>query len=138
MFTGQGARSRAGTRGMAMLASLTLPIFILCAVAIWTAYASFSNTQHAQRQLQTLQHGISCRATVVGVQGPFLFDPYTRVYFEFVPAGSAQPVRGCHIERRASTEVAMVLPATGGQVQVAYLPENPQTAVIGKLLGAVH
>jgi hypothetical protein len=47
-------------------------------------------------------------------------------------------VRGCHIERRASAEVAMVLPATGGQVQVAYLPENPQTAVIGKLLGAVH
>jgi hypothetical protein len=64
-----------------------------------------------------------------------LFDPYTRVYFDFVPAGSDRPVRCCHMERRASIEVAMVLPATGGQVQVSYLPEDPQTAVIGKLLG---
>jgi hypothetical protein len=64
-----------------------------------------------------------------------LFDPYTRVYFEFVPAGSNEPVRCCHIERRASVEVAMVLPATGGQVQVSYLADDPHNAVIGKLLG---
>jgi hypothetical protein len=120
---------------MAMLASLVLPIIILCVVATWTAYASFNSTHHTQRQLQTLQRGICSRATVVGVQGPFLFDPYTRVYFEFVPDGRDEAVRCCHIERRASAEVAMVLPATGGQVHVSYLPEDPQTAVIGKLLG---
>ena|SRR5690349_10985598 len=117
-----------------MLASLTLPVMILCVVAIWTVYANLSSTQHAQRQAQTVQRGISSRATVVGVQRPFLFDPYTRVYFEFVPAGSQQPVRGCHVERRASAEVAMALPATGRQVQVCYLPEDPYTAVIDRLL----
>ncbi len=121
-----------------MLPSLALPIIILCLVALWTAYANFSNTQHALRQLQTLQRGISGHATVVGVQGPFLLDPCTRIYFEFVPVGAARPVRCCHIERRANAEAAMVLPATGGQVQVAYLPEDPQIAVIGKRLGTVH
>jgi len=118
----------------AVLASLALPIIILCLVATWTAYASFNSSQQTERQLRTLECGIACRATVVGVQRPFLFDPYTRVYFEFVPQGSDAPVRGCHIERRASTEVAMALPASGGQVQVSYLPEQPECAVIGKLV----
>jgi hypothetical protein len=121
-----------------MLASLVLPIMILCVVATWTAYTSLSNTQHAQRQRQTVQRGIASRATVVGVQRPFLFDPYTRVYFEFLPLGSEQPVRGCHIERRAIDEVAMALPATGGQVQVCYLPEDPHSAVIGRLLSPAN
>ena len=117
-----------------MLTSLALPIFILCAVATWTAFASFNTTQQAQRQLQTLQRGISCRATVVGIQRPFLFDACTRVYFEFVPVGSAEPLRCCHVERRALTEIALALPATGTQVSVSYLPEDPTNAVIGKLL----
>jgi hypothetical protein len=117
-----------------MLTSLALPIFILCAVATWTAYASFNSTQHTQRQLHALQRGVSCRATVVGVQRPFLFDACTRVYFEFVPAGGAEPLRCCHVERRALTEIALALPATGAQVSVSYLPEDPAHAVIGKLL----
>jgi hypothetical protein len=119
-----------------MLTSLALPIIILCAVATWTAYANFSSTHCTQRQLHTLQRGVSCRATVVGVQRPFLFDDCTRVYFEFVPEGSDEPLRCCHVERRALTEIALALPATGAQVAVSYLPENPASAVIGKLLTA--
>jgi hypothetical protein len=53
-----------------------------------------------------------------------------------VPVGGQQPVRSCHIERRAGCELSMQLPATGGQVQVSYLPEDPQCAVIGKLVAA--
>jgi hypothetical protein len=120
-----------------VLASLVLPIIILCLVTTWTVYSSFSNAQQSARQVRTLECGVSCRATVVGVQRPFLLDPYTRVYFEFVPQGCDKPIRGCHMERRTSTEVAMALPATGGQVQVSYLPDDPECAVIGRLVNAM-
>ncbi len=120
-----------------MLASLTIPLMILCAVVLWTAYASFNNTQHVQHQQHTLQRGRCCRGTVVGVQRPFLFDQCTRVYFEFLPEGSEQPLRCCHIERREATAMAIALPATGAQVQVNYLPEAPEKAVIATLLADV-
>jgi hypothetical protein len=120
-------------RGTAMLASLVLPIFALCAVATWIAYCGFTNAQHAQRQQLTLRRGVSCRGAVVGVQRPFLFDQCVRVYFEFVPDGHQQPLRCCHVERRELAEVAAALPANGSEVLVSYLPEFPERAVIEAL-----
>jgi hypothetical protein len=117
-----------------MLTSLAFPIIILCAVAAWTAFASLATAQRTQRQLQTLERGVACRATVVGIQRPFLLDHCTRIYFEFMPHGSEHPVRCCHIERGDPAEVAIALPVTGSQVQVSYLPEQPESAVIGSLL----
>jgi len=116
-----------------MLTTFVIPIIALCAVATWTAYASFISTQQAKRHLQTLRSGLSCRGTVVGIQRPFLLDPCVRVYFEFVPAGEQRPLRCCHIERRDIAEVAAALPATGSQVLISYLPEQPEGAVIETL-----
>lgn len=116
------------------MASLVLPILILCAVALWTTCASRVHARTAHQQRYTLQQGQSCRGTVVGVQGPFLFDVCTRVYFEFVPEGAAEPLRGCHVERRDLSDGGVALPATGTQVLISYLPDDPEHAVIGALM----
>ena len=113
-----------------MLGSLAIPIIALCAVAAWTACSAISNSRHTRQRLQALRHGVSCAGTVVGVQRPFLLDPCVRVYFEFVPEGQCQPLRCCHVSRCDVADLAPALPPTGSQVQVSYLPEQPESAVL--------
>ena len=113
-----------------MLASLSIPIIALCAVAAWTLCAAIANTRHVRQRVQTLRHGVSGHGIVVGVQRPFLLDPCLRVYFEFVPQGQLRPLRCCHVSRCDNPNVMSALPITGSQVRVSYLPEEPESAVL--------
>ena len=69
-----------------------------------------------------------------GIWRPPLAGSFTRLYIEFEPAGRRELVRACHIDRRSAAEMNASLPAIGSYVNIRYLPDRPQEAVIAKLV----
>lgn len=109
-------------------------ITLLIAITLWLAIKHVIASHRAAQQLQIAHSGASCLGRVVAIQRPFMLDDCTRLYFDFVPSGSQDPVRACHIARRANGDAPRPLPVQGATVTVRYLPERPQRAVIGKLV----
>ena len=83
---------------------------------------------------QIARDGRTAQGTVVRIWRPPVAGSFPRVYFEFRPEGSEQPVRCCHTDRRVLSGETTSLPAVGSQVSVRYLPENPRRAVIARLV----
>lgn len=92
-----------------------------------------SVTRAVLRQQRILKQGILARGTVTRLWQPPLQGAFARIYFEFQPGGAHQPIRTCHVDRRAG-DLAASLPRVGADVAVRYLPENPSQAVIVKLV----
>jgi hypothetical protein len=119
-----------------MFRDLMLPLLFLIGVTLWVAISRVLRDLHIRQQREIAARGKLCHGRVVAIQRPFLLDSCTRLYFEFAPPGFHQPLRCCHVERRALEEIATELPAAGTMVTVRYLPERPRQAVIGKLVYA--
>lgn len=109
-------------------------IAILIAVTLWLALKHAFAVHQAMKQRQIAQCGSVGHGRVVAIQRPFLLDNCTRLYFDFLPAGTDHAVRACHVDRRSPEELQASLPAQGTLVTVRYLPQQPQHAVIGKLV----
>ncbi|MFO7306520.1 MAG: hypothetical protein C0P74_013465 [Gammaproteobacteria bacterium] len=103
-------------------------------VVAWLAIRYVLFVLRMRRQRDVLQRGLSCKGRVVGIQYPFILDPYTRLYFEFVPEGYKRPLRACHIDPRPPEQLRRSLPAAGMTVTVRYLPDRPKEAVIPTLM----
>lgn len=88
----------------------------------------------ARLQQEILKRGLLAQGRVLRVWRPPLFGAFTRVYFEFEPVDSNNPVQSCHIDRRSVAEPSASLPPIGASVGIRYLPENPGNAVIAKLV----
>ena len=84
-------------------------------------------------QQDILARGRPAEGRIVRVWRPPLLGSFTRVYFEFAPSDEHGPLRCCHVDRRVG-EWAASLPPVGATVNVRYLPENPTSAVIAKLV----
>jgi len=117
-----------------MIGTCLLLIGFTGALMAWLAHADTLSKRQMQRDLDIATRGVSCRGRVFAVQRPFLLDSTTRLYFEFAPPGLGRPVQCCHLERRCNGRPATVLPAAGMVVDVRYLPESPNHAVIGQLV----
>jgi hypothetical protein len=117
-----------------MFEQLIAPIALLVGLTLWLAIRHVVRVEQDRRQHEIATRGEFCQGRVVAIQRPFLLDSCTRLYFEFAPPGSEQPVRCCHVDRRPVEEVCASLPSTGTVVTVRYLPEQPSRAVIGKLV----
>lgn len=117
-----------------MFEPLITPVVFLVALTLWLAVRHVVRVEHDRRQHEIATRGAFCQGRVVAIQRPFLLDSCTRLYFEFAPPGTQQAVRCCHVDRRPTEEMCASLPSTGTVVTVRYLPEQPQQAVIGKLV----
>ena len=109
-------------------------IAILITVTLWLALKHAVAAYQATQQRRIAQCGSVCQGRVVAIQRPFLLDNCTRLYFDFLPAGTQHAVRACHVDRRSRDELQASLPAQGTLVSVRYLPHQPRHAVIGKLI----
>lgn len=106
----------------------------LIAITCWLAIKHALAVHRAVRQQRIAAAGAACFGKVIAIQRPFLLDDCTRLYFDFVPNGMAEPVRACHIALRTDDSQAHALPPQGATVSIRYLPDHPQCAVIGKLV----
>jgi hypothetical protein len=113
-----------------------LPFAILIAITLWLAIKHVLAAIERERQLEIAERGESCHATIIGIQRPFALDACTRLYFDYVPRGSEQAVRACHVERRSPEALRTWLPAAGSIVTVRYLPGRPKLAVIARLISS--
>ncbi len=112
-----------------------IPIFAFLSGAMAAAVLSSLTTARAAREQQEiLKRGQPAHGRVLHIWRPKLHGAFTRIYFEFEPQGLDRAVRGCHVDRRAADEPAASLPAVGATVNVRYLPETPQRAVIARLV----
>lgn len=117
-----------------MFEQLIVPIVLLVALTLWLAIRHVVRVELDRRQHEIAARGEFCQGRVVAIQRPFFLDSCTRLYFEFDPPGAGQSVRCCHVDRRSPDEISASLPATGTFVTVRYLPDQPNQAVIGKLV----
>ena len=106
----------------------------LVALTLWMALKHAVAAHQASKQREIVRRGAVCEGRVVAIQRPFLLDNCTRLYFDFLPDGTEDCVRACHVDRRSADEPIPSLPAQGTLVSVRYLPERPDHAVIGKLV----
>jgi len=90
--------------------------------------------QQTSQQQQILKSGAVAQGTVTHVWQPPLMGSFPRIYFRFEPQDGAGPVECCHIDRRPLHNATASLPAVGATVSVRYLPDNPNAAVIAKLV----
>lgn len=88
----------------------------------------------ARLQQEILQRGLQAQGRVLRIWRPPVFGAFTRVYFEFRPAGINGEVQTCHVDRRRGDEPWASMPAVGAQVGIRYLPDTPTKAVIAKLV----
>jgi hypothetical protein len=87
--------------------------------------------RQAMEQQQILKAGSVAQGIVIRIWQPPMAGSFPRIYFVFDPGTGA--VEGCHIDRRPPGTSAS-LPAVGASVSVRYLPDNPDAAVIAKLV----
>lgn len=118
-----------------MPAEVSTAILALAAMTVWMAAKHAVAVHQALKQREIARRGVVCQGRVVAIQRPFFLDSCTRLYFDFVPEGTDQEVRACHVDRRAQAESTAALPVQGALVSIRYLPEQPRAAVIGKLIG---
>lgn len=85
-------------------------------------------------QQQILRSGAAAQGIVTQVWQPPLIGSFPRIYFRFEPQGGEGPIECCHIDRRPLGNAMASLPAVGAAVSIRYLPENPNRAVIAKLV----
>lgn len=111
-----------------------LAMGLLIAIVVWLAIKHAIAAQRLQQQRRIAYAGATCLGRVVAIQRPFMLDDCTRLYFDFVPSGSEEPVRACHVVRSTPDESARPLPTQGSTITVRYVPERPRSAVIGKLV----
>lgn len=117
-----------------MFEQLITPVVLLIGLTLWLAIRHVVRVEQDRRQHEIAARGEFCQGRVVAIQRPFFLDTSTRLYFEFAPPGSEQPLRCCHVDHRPVDEISASLPTTGTVVTVRYLPEQPNRAVIGKLI----
>jgi hypothetical protein len=122
------------TESHAMSNEVSLAIGLLFAITVWLAFKHIVASHRDAKQRLIAHAGETCYGRVVAIQRPFLLDDCTRLYFDFVPSGSDAPIRACHVARSSSDESPRPLPPQGAVVTIRYLPEQPQRAVIGKLV----
>jgi len=101
---------------------------------VWFACKQVRAAIEDARQIEIARRGASCQAKIVGIQRPFFLDTCTRLYFDYLPPGSATPIRACHVAHRPPDALRTALPAAGTVVTVRYLPERPKRAVIARLI----
>ncbi|MBL8264742.1 DUF3592 domain-containing protein [Steroidobacter sp.] len=112
-----------------------MPIIAFLSGAMAAAVlSSLSVSRGSKLQQEILKRGQVAPGRVLHVWRPKLYGAFTRIYFEFEPAGIDDTVRGCHIDRRSLAEPSASLPAVGTTVSVRYLPESPRQAVIARLV----
>lgn len=117
-----------------MSAEVSTAILALVAMTLWMAAKHAVAVRQAFKQREIARRGVVCQGRVVAIQRPFFLDSCTRLYFDFLPEGTDQEVRACHVDRRAQDELTASLPAQGSLVSIRYLPEQPRDAIIGKLV----
>lgn len=112
-----------------------MPIIAFLSGAMAAAVLScLSASRAAKQQLDILKRGHAANGRVLHIWRPKLYGAFTRIYFEFEPAGTDGPIRGCHVDRRVAGEPMASLPAVGATVAVRYLPDSPRQAVIARLV----
>ena len=112
-----------------------IPIIAFLSGAMAAAVLSCLSASRASRQqMDILKRGHATDGRVIHIWRPKLYGAFTRIYFEFEPAGLDGPVRGCHVDRRVAGEPKASLPAIGATVAVRYLPDRPRQAVIARLV----
>jgi hypothetical protein len=108
-----------------------LAIGLLIGITVWIALQYAIAAHRAEGQRQIAKGGVACLGRVVAIQRPFMLNDCTRLYFDFVPMGTEELVRGCHITHRTQDgDSTLPLPAQGTLVRVRYLPEQPHRALI--------
>jgi hypothetical protein len=117
-----------------MSAELMPIIAFLSGAMVAAILSSLSVSRAAKLQQDILKRGQVAHGRILHVWRPKLWGAFTRIYFEFEPAGMAGPVRGCHVDRRSAAEPLASLPAVGTTVSVRYLPDQPHQAVIARLV----
>ncbi|MBM0107264.1 hypothetical protein JM946_21210 [Steroidobacter sp. S1-65] len=117
-----------------MSAELMPIIAFLSGAMVAAILSSLSVSRAARLQQEILKRGQVAHGRVLHVWRPKLWGAFTRIYFEFEPVGIEGTVRGCHVDRRAAGELRASLPAVGATVSVRYLPDQPQQAVIARLV----
>ena len=112
-----------------------IPIIAFLSGAMAAAVVScLSASRAARQQMDILKRGHATHGRVLHIWRPKLYGAFTRIYFEYEPAGVDGPVRGCHVDRRVAGEPMASLPAIGTTVAVRYLPDSPRQAVIARLV----
>ncbi|HEY0683736.1 MAG TPA: hypothetical protein VGD45_15495 [Steroidobacter sp.] len=117
-----------------MSAELMPIIAFLSGAMVAAILSSLSVSRAAKLQQDILKRGQVAHGRILHVWRPKLWGAFTRIYFEFEPAGMDGPVRGCHVDRRSAAEPLASLPAVGTTVSVRYLPDQPHQAVIARLV----
>lgn len=112
-----------------------MPIFAFISGAMVAAFFSSLTVSRAlKEQQEILKRGQMAHGRILHIWRPKLRGAFARIYFEFEPDGADGKVRGCHVDRRPADELRASLPAVGSTVSVRYLPEQPQQAVIARLV----
>lgn len=117
-----------------MIGIALLLLALIVTLSAWLAHSTAASRRQEQREIELATRGECCQGRILAVQRPFLLESTTRLYFEFAPPGWKTKVQCCHTERRLPERIDTLLPSVGMYVTVRYLPENPQEALIGKLL----
>lgn len=89
--------------------------------------------QQSFEQQQILRAGATAQGIVTQVWQPPLTGSFTRIYFRFETQDGGA-IECCHVDRRPHGDSMASLPAVGASVSVRYLPDNPRSAVIAKLV----
>jgi hypothetical protein len=120
-----------------MTNEMLLPLTGILAFILWLAVRHALAVARGERQREIARSGATTYGKIVAIQGPFLFDDCTRLYFDFVPDGGDRPLRACHIERKSLVDLRASLPVAGATVAIHYMPRSPRRAVIARLV-VVH
>lgn len=113
----------------------TLSCVAFLAGSVFAAVISSQAVSKAVRMQQDiLKYGLVAQGKILRIWTPPLVGAFTRIYFEFEPSASEGSLRVCHVDRRFPEELAASLPAVGSEVSVKYLPDNPEQAVIARLV----
>ena len=113
---------------------VTMAIAALIVITMSLAIKHAISAHRVTRQRRIADAGARCLGRVVAIQRPFMLDECTRLYFDFIPTGTQESVRACHVTRSTADGSMRPLPPQGATVSVSYLPDRPQHAVIGKLV----
>jgi hypothetical protein len=107
--------------------------FVIGMIVAMNSSRSVTAKQSFEQQ-QILRAGLPAEGTVTQVWQPPLAGSFPRIYFRFEPRDGGAPVECCHIDRRPQGTSTASLPAVGSSVSVRYLPDNPRSAVIARLV----
>ena len=109
-------------------------VIFLVLIMLGSLSVQWWRTRQLNLNAELFERGAATRGKVVAINHPIGLPHETHVYFTYEVHGVGAVLQSCSIDLRALRQHhAIAIPNVGAEVQVRYLPEAPNHAVIAQL-----